>query len=140
MLAVSVASLPRVVMNKKSPLTPSIPRPTTHIPITAPPEKATERAPDIPDSLAALAVLTLAFVATFIPKNPAKVEKAAPIRKHTPVKRLIPNVNTANNTKTKTMRVLYSLIKKAIAPSCMKDEISFILSVPSLTLLIVPDK
>ena len=44
-----------------------IPRPTTHIPITTPPEKATSRALPRPPFHAALVVLTFAFVATFIP-------------------------------------------------------------------------
>ena len=37
----------------------------------------------IPPFFAAFAVLTLASVATFMPINPARVENAAPIRKHT---------------------------------------------------------
>jgi nitroreductase len=49
-------------------LTPSAPSPATHIPITAPPENAMERALFIPLSLAALAVLTFALVATVIPQ------------------------------------------------------------------------
>ena len=48
--------------------TPRSPKPTTVIPITAPPEKATFKACVIPPVIAALAVLTFAFVATFIPK------------------------------------------------------------------------
>ena len=57
-----------------------MPRPTTPSPITAPPEKATSSAfPKL--SLAALAVLTLAFVATFIPRNPANAEHKAPTAK-----------------------------------------------------------
>ena len=49
-------------------LTPNAPSPATHIPITAPPENAMERALFIPLSLAALAVLTFALVATVIPQ------------------------------------------------------------------------
>jgi len=49
-------------------LIPIIPRPTTLRPITAPPEKAIDKALFIPLSLAALAVRTLAFVATVMPK------------------------------------------------------------------------
>ena len=61
-------------------LVPSKPRPTTHIPITVPPEKATFRALPIPLSLAAFAVLTLALVATVIPMYPAQIENTAPIK------------------------------------------------------------
>ena len=46
---------------------PIIPNPTTHIPITTPPEKATSRALPRPPFHAAFVVLTFAFVATFIP-------------------------------------------------------------------------
>ena len=46
---------------------PKSPKPTTHIPITAPPENAIDKALFIPLSFAAAAVLTFALVATFIP-------------------------------------------------------------------------
>ena len=51
--------------------------------ITAPPENAMDSALFIPLSFAAFAVLTFAFVATFIPKYPASVENNAPTTKHT---------------------------------------------------------
>jgi hypothetical protein len=59
----------------KMPPTPRRPRPATHKPITAPLRKATLRAWLIPPVMAAFAVLTLPFVATFIPKKPARTEK-----------------------------------------------------------------
>ena len=57
---------------------PKSPSPATQSPITAPLLNAILRARGIPDSIAALAVLTLPFVATFIPKNPASTESRAP--------------------------------------------------------------
>ena len=59
-----------------------MPRPTTPSPMTEPPEKATSRA--FPkESLAAFAVRTLAFVATFMPKYPASAEQNAPTANET---------------------------------------------------------
>ncbi len=52
-------------------INPSKPNPTTLIPITLPPLKATSNALTIPLSCAAVAVLELAFVALFIPIYPA---------------------------------------------------------------------
>ena len=65
-----------------SELSPKTPRPTTPNPITAPPAKATSSAAPN-DFLAALVVLTLAFVATRIPINPANAEQIAPTIKET---------------------------------------------------------
>ena len=45
----------------------------------------------MPDSIAAFAVRTLAFVATFIPKKPARIEQQAPSRKQSPVPQPIKN-------------------------------------------------
>ena len=57
---------------------PKRPRPVTARPITAPDLNAILRALFIPDSLAALAVLTLPRVATFMPKKPASTDNKAP--------------------------------------------------------------
>ena len=46
---------------------PRRPRPTTHIPMTEPPENAIDRALFMPLVRAAFAVRTLALVATFMP-------------------------------------------------------------------------
>ena len=54
-------------VKKYAKLIPIIPSPTTHIPITTPPEKATSSALPSPPFQAALVVLTFALVATFIP-------------------------------------------------------------------------
>ncbi len=106
-------------MNKDpSPITPS---PTTPIPITDPPENAISRAfPN--DSCAALVVLTFAFVATFIPMNPAKPEQNAPTIKDTATSQLLPSfiplyARRAAVHTTKTERILYSAFRNAIAPS-----------------------
>jgi hypothetical protein len=71
----------------------------------------------IPPSFAAFAVLTLALVATCIPKNPASAEKVAPIRKHKAVVQPIPTPKIINNIAANITSVLYSLLKKAIDPS-----------------------
>ncbi len=64
-------------------LKPRTPRPTTPMPMTEPPAKATSSA--LPRLVrAALVVRTLAFVATRIPMKPASAELMAPIRKDTP--------------------------------------------------------
>ena len=64
---------------------PSTPKPTTDIPITVPPVKATLRAEANP-VLAACVVLLLAFVATRIPRNPAKPEANAPTTNESDIK------------------------------------------------------
>ena len=97
--------------------TPIIPSPTTLIPITEPPEKATFNALFIPFSIAALAVLTLALVATFIPKYPARAENTAPTKKDTAVCQFMPIISTIKRTTTNIDNALYSLFKKAMAPS-----------------------
>ena len=102
-----------------NPPTPINPKPTTDIPITAPPEKATFNALFIPDCLAAFAVLTFALVATLIPKYPANAENVAPIIKLIAVCQLIPTPRITNNTTVNIASALYSLDRKAIAPSCM---------------------
>ena len=119
----------------KSKLSPRTPSPTTPIPITAPPPKATSRALAKP-VLAALVVLTLALVATFIPMNPAKAEQIAPRMKDKATIGAEPSVTeppqaikTATTT-TKMESTLYSAFKKAIAPSAMFSAIRAILSVP----------
>ncbi len=100
----------------KRTLIPINPSPTTDMPMTAPPEKATARALFCP-CWAAAAVRTLAFVATVMPMYPASIELAAPYRKATAVDRLICQAIAINNTKTNIAKLLYSRRKKAIAPS-----------------------
>ena len=103
--------------------------------------KATFRADARPD-LAALVVLLLAFVATFIPKKPAKADAIAPTMKDKDIKALessLPEFAKPKSTATaitKIERMRYSAFKNAIAPSAIFEPINFILSVPSSCLLI----
>lgn len=111
-------------MNIKKRLnTPRTPRPTTHIPITAPLENAME------SPLARLlfvpsAVRPFAMVAIRIPIFPESAERIAPIMNAIgkPISILLPSINEAINKSiatilTKTVSTLYSLFKNAIAPS-----------------------
>ena len=66
-----------------------MPSPTTDIPITEPPAKATRSAGAI-EARAAFAVRTLAAVATRIPNQPATAEQSAPIRKERPTSSVPP--------------------------------------------------
>ena len=107
------------------------------MPMTEPPEKATDRARFIPPSCAAWAVRTLALVATFMPKKPARMEKPAPIRKQTAVIQLFSPMNRPISRKRATMkmtRILYSDLRKASAPSAIAAAISCMRSLPGLAL------
>ena len=120
---------------------PNTPKPTTLIPITEPPVKATFNAGAKP-SLAALVVLLFAFVATFIPKKPANPDAIAPTINESDIKMLesdLPELATPKRTataKTKIASIRYSALRNAIAPSAMLVPIDFILSVPSSWLFI----
>ena len=114
---------------------PRTQRPTTPRPITAPPAKATSNAfPRL--VLAALVVLTFAFVATRIPINPAKAEQIAPKTKETAISQeefsafavTARRIATAN---TKIESTLYSAFKNAIAPSAIFSAIRAMRSVPT---------
>ena len=111
-------------------LQPKSPRPTTHIPMTEPPEKAIDSARFMPDSSAAFAVLTFAFVATFIPKKPASTENSAPTKKHTAVPQLMKTPISTTSAATKKTRILYSALRNASAPSAIAEAISCILAFP----------
>ena len=121
---------------KSRELKPKTPSPTTPSPITAPPENATSNA--LPrDVLAAWVVLTFAFVATFIPINPARAEQIAPTINETATKPWeassfdpLKNSKTATAA-TKTERTLYSAFKKDIAPSAIFLAILDMFSSPS---------
>ena len=70
--------------------------------------------------MAALAVLTLPLVATFMPKYPAKTDRHAPTRYSIAVVQLFrPRPSAKNKTATTKIIVLYSLVRNAIAPSLM---------------------
>ena len=77
-----------------------------------------------------------AFVATVIPKKPARVEKTAPIRKQIAVCTFIRNEIAINKTTAKIIRILYSENRKALAPTEIASAISRILSFPASFLLI----
>src|SRR5690606_10015268 len=97
--------------------------PTTPIPITDPPAKAISNAlPRL--SLAALVVLTLAFVATLIPIKPARAEQNAPVMNDiaTTGEETSLFAVTASKIATQITNIestLYSALRKAIAPSAI---------------------
>ena len=72
------------VRNQKKTPTPSRPRPTTSMPVIAPPLKATSSAGPMP-CVAACAVRTLARTETFMPMKPQAPDSTAPITKPTAV-------------------------------------------------------
>ena len=86
---------------------------------------------------AALVVRLLDFVATLIPKNPARPEAVAPTKNESEMRALESLLfefatprSTATRT-TKTPKTLYSALKKAIAPSAIFLPMIFIFFVPS---------
>jgi len=109
----------------KNPVRPKTANPATPNPITVPPPKETFSACG-KLVRAACVVLTLVFVAIFIPKFPAKAEKMAPKTKATTINKwdefpgikVIP-ANTILATITNTVINLYSAFRKAKAPSWM---------------------
>ena len=128
-----------LIIKYKAP-NPNTANPATPIPITEPPVKETFRALES-DVFAASAVLTLALVAIFIPMNPARAERIAPKTNARPILQCefallapIKASNTATIT-TKYIIILYSALRKAMAPSAMCPLISFILSLPAFCLL-----
>ena len=105
---------------------PPKPKPTTHNPMIAPPEKAIFKAAFIPPRLAASAVLALALVAERMPMNPAKADNMAPPKKQTAVCQLTPKQMAMNKITVNIDKVTYSRFKKAMAPSRMYFWISII--------------
>ncbi|CCX42075.1 unknown [Clostridium sp. CAG:1024] len=99
--------------------------------MTEPPENAVCSASVMPPVRAALAVRTLAFVATRIPMLPARIENPAPTRKQTAVIQLRrPKPIPRNTAAAKTARILYCAFKNARAPSLIAAAICCILGVP----------
>ena len=98
--------LPLPVMNRKKMPTPKRPRPTTSMPVMAPPLKATSSAGPMP-RVAACAVRTLALTDTFMPMKPQAPDSTAPTTKPTAVvmSKKMP-ISTASTTPTTAM-VLY---------------------------------
>ena len=120
----------------KNAVSPSTANPATPSPITVPPPN------DIFNAvgklvLAAWVVLTLVFVAIFIPIFPAHAEKNAPKTKAITISQCVVGTITETpakaklTTRTNTAKSLYSAFKKANAPSYMWSEISFIFPSPA---------
>ena len=120
----------------KKAVRPNTASPATPSPMTVPPPN------DIFNAfgklvLAAWVVLTLVFVAIFIPIFPAHAEKTAPKIKAITINQWVVGTTTETpakaklTTKTNTASNLYSAFKKAKAPSYMWSEISFILPSPA---------
>ena len=101
------------------------------MPMTEPPEKAMDRALFMPLSMAAFAVRTLARVATFMPKKPAAIENSAPTRKQIAVPMSIKIAMSAKRATMKIARILYSEVRKALAPSAMAAAISCMRELPA---------
>ena len=76
----SVGAWPPLVTHQKNSTTPIRPRPTTSMPVIAPPLKATSSAGPMP-LVAACAVRTLARTEMFMPMKPQAPESTAPTRK-----------------------------------------------------------
>src|SRR3972149_3217674 len=93
----------------------------THSPMTEPPAKAINRAFDESGlyKLAALAVLTFARVAAFIPKRPATIEDIAPPTYAIAVWIPRPYRRAKNMIIMKIANIVYCLLRYAIAPSCI---------------------
>ena len=117
--------------NQKKPATPSRPRPTTNIPVIAPPRNATSSACCRPVR-AASAVRTLARTEMFIPMMPERPESTAPMRKpHAVVQ---PSCGTnpiaKNRIAPTSAMVLYWRQRYATAPCCTAAHISRMRSLP----------
>ena len=93
--------------NHAKAVTPSRPRPTTSMPVMAPPRKATCSAGPMP-CVAAWAVRTLARTETFMPMKPQAPESTAPMTKPTAV---VPSRNAA-------MRMASTMPTKAMVLYC----------------------
>jgi hypothetical protein len=84
-----------------------------------------------------LVVLTLAFVATVIPKKPARPEQSAPTTNESATSGpdawlpALARARRAATTTTKAMSTLYSLRRNARAPSAMWPAIAIIAGVPA---------
>ena len=115
-------SAPAAAMEAKMTIdTPSREKPTTLMPMTLPPMKATRSAPGSPVWAAAV-VRTLAAVATRMPTKPASAEQPAPRAKASPWKLKGPQfsaASTAATTTTKGARARYSRPRKVRAPWAM---------------------
>ncbi|OPZ59564.1 MAG: hypothetical protein BWY88_00718 [Synergistetes bacterium ADurb.Bin520] len=94
---------------------PRSPTPTTVMPMTVPPVKATRKAGFMP-WMAEKAVFALALVATFMPTNPERALQRAPNTKDTAEATPICQKSNTPTTATKGASQRYSRNKKAMAP------------------------
>ncbi len=84
--------------------------------MTAPPLYETASAAGCPPFFAAMAVRPLAEVAERIPEKPASTDATAPARKAIAVSTSLSCDNAAATMATNTASILYSAVRKAIAP------------------------
>ena len=98
-------------------------------PVTEPPLNAMPSAALMPFD-AACAVRTFARTVTHMPTQPARADPIVPIRKPIAVHLPINNKRTIKSTAATIATVLYSLVRKAIAPSLIAFEISCIFAFP----------
>jgi hypothetical protein len=116
--------------HQKNSTTPIRPRPTTSMPVMAPPLKATSSAGPMP-RVAACAVRTLARTEMFMPMKPQAPDSTAPSTKPTAV--FSPRntrMSTASTTPTIAM-VLYCRARYAAAPCCTAPAISCMRALPA---------
>ena len=106
---------------------PNTAKPATPNPITVPPVKETAKA-FFKEVRAACVVRTFALVAMFIPIQPAKAEKTAPMTNATAITQSVWSFTFSNSadqpnktaaTTTKTAKTRHSARKKACAPRAM---------------------
>src|ERR1700693_3633872 len=100
-------------------------------PITEPPKKATASALSRPTVRAACAVRTLAWVAAFMPMNPASMEQTAPEMNASAVRVPMPRESRTATTTMNQTRIEYSLRRNAIAPVSIASAISVMRPLPA---------
>src|SRR6185369_3101064 len=124
--------LPLPCRNMKKPVTESRPRPTTSMPVMAPPLNAMPSAGPMPWR-AASAVRTLERTDTFMPMKPAAPEAMAPIAKpHAVTQPSWPMKPMMKNSTRPTIAiVVYCLLRYALAPVCTAAAISRMRALPS---------
>ncbi len=114
-------SLPYNMYNSPKPRRPMA---ATVRPMIDPPKNATERLSLTPEFCAAVAVLTLALVAVYMPMKPVIEELKAPTINATvllsPSPMYMPNISISE----KTNKIEYSFFINAMAPRCISSEIS----------------
>src|SRR5574340_855250 len=129
-LSVAASGVAVPPTNQKNALTPSSPRPTTSMPVIAPPLKAMFSAGPIP-FVAACAVRTLARTETFMPMKPHAPDSTAP-RTNPGAVTLSRNTAIRSASTTPTIAIVrYCRARYAAAPCCTAPEISCIRALPA---------